>query len=60
MSYTKDFLESKSQQYPEILKMTAEDALRYLDFMGEGAFSDHPIVGCVVTFWCTYEPSPSD
>ena len=35
MSYTKDFLESKSQQYPEILKMTDEEALRYLDFMGE-------------------------
>jgi hypothetical protein len=35
MSYTKDFLESKSQQYPEIMKMTDEEALRYLDFMGE-------------------------
>jgi hypothetical protein len=35
VSYTKDFLESKSQQYPEILKMTDEEALRYLDFMGE-------------------------
>ena len=35
MSYTKDFLESKSHTYPEILKMTDEEALRYLDFMGE-------------------------